>query len=1254
MNVSVRHNGTPITSYVLEYEREHKICTGIGQLNLVVAGNIPISFEPWDEISIYENGSFQVKYYVSTITASKPSSTITLECQDKSKRLVDYFIPNQYTIDYPSYTGYWIKKFLTEAGISYQFMMSDVGVILSNNTTMGLTPAYEQIMQLLQLSGWYMYFDGNGIAKIGRLTTDLSSASGTYTKEDIITISEISDDKMLRNRAVVWGAFDPIRREFAYADVSTRTRWNYDSRDIRSMVVSNGNIPNKSSAYGIANKLIREFAKITVEKHLTVAGASNKNLGDVVRVRSDVFNGSGLITTFGVHMSKDGLITNLILDERCPRLFGFFDFGDYVYVGTYGAGVWRKHIKYDPTWYDFSTGLTNLAVTDLHINNDVFTSITASGERWYATSSEGPWVAHGITALLSSQEESVELVNGQLPSGIIMVEFSGIMGRATIIDRLTNIIRYGVDTYSGLNYGDYFIEYSGMMTSSGISASGIVASGVSASGYRGWIVEFDPFTAASGVYPISISGNFNMRVIDIENDGINDYVSVKTSSTAIPHTALGYNMGSKTAGNYLELGGGANYAHASQDSETKVSFNTLSFFNDDGRALYNNLASNGSLPSIFNNESIDEREIVYINKSTSRIVRTKVTKTWNIVDNNWDLGTATVTSTVSPTGTGEVLRIIRKVDTDLYNIFYSISSGSVAGETVSFYYKQWDANLNTISAGTLLYTSTIAQDAYHSTSNETYGGNDVIIDNMWYTYRIHFVCNNQASAIISILDPDWDLKTNNYIYLEVVAIDMDALSGSVISTFSHTFNTATQTLINGQQWTIRGIDSSPFAYNAGFYSGVFPNFITTFCEYSNPYGTGDYDLTNYVLYTRDGTTWHMDTVQHTTTNSDPTFRYFGGSSADSNGNANISQIQLTGEHFVHYSRQGTSGITYIFNGESVQIETWASVPLQLVKDNIYQLTGAFDTHYIAKLGSSWYFVNPQTFALETEMTFPAGYTIVKPFCTTDSISQHYYWHGRNSDEFPVILRGTNEAILEICKPYSSFTFNANRGFIAGNFFVDHHMHPSDPNGLRIFYLNNDTDVPDQVASFMVLQREGTNFHLIQEAGKPIRVDISNNSPVLTVQDYESTFRSNYIYNNEQLIITASRHNFGTTTSGVRDYRYTLQEIPSGVTVSSGILASGTMGDPAAGKLILYAMGSGINFAYTDDLFSGFAQIYPLPSGEAERIETSNYVGSGQYIFVTTSGDSPQFYQKEPMNTIFDPYPGLPNFRATIIRLDDRF
>jgi hypothetical protein len=338
--------------------------------------------------------------------------------------------------------------------------------------------------------------------------------------------------------------------------------------------------------------------------------------------------------------------------------------------------------------------------------------------------------------------------------------------------------------------------------------------------------------------------------------------------------------------------------------------------------------------------------------------------------------------------------------------------------------------------------------------------------------------------------------------------------------------------------------------------------------------------------------------------------------------------------------------------------SWSSVPWNFVVDNIYPLFGTYDNYHIAKNGTDWYFCNPQTLAPEILFVPPTGYTITKPYATTDSAAPRYYWQAEDELAEKVILQTTEIHTLSECTPTSGYlTIAGARAFICGNFFVEFHPTAS-PNRLRWLYLDNINNVPPLLdSSFFVLQREGTDFNLIQESAKPIRIDISNSAPLLTVLDNEDTFKSHYIFENEILTVHTS-HTFGLPSlgmipaSGVRDYRYTMLEVPSGVEISSGIMGSGIYA--GADKLLLYAMGSGINFAYANELASGFVQMYAMPSGLAERIETSNFCGSGQYVFVTTSGDNPSFYQKDPMSEIFASFSGLPISRATIIRLDDRF
>lgn len=1183
MNLAVKHNGTTITGRVISYTREHRICTGIGTLELVLEGTYATSISPHHTIDIWENGSFQVRYYVSDVAHNVPSGTITIQCQDKSKYLVDYFIPTSYTIDYPSYTRYWIELFLDEMGVQYIFNTTSQGNLLSNYTQLGLQSGYDQIMMLLQLSGWYMYFDGNGKAVIGPLATNLATSAGSLGKTDILDIKKVTDDKMLRNRAVVWGEYDGFTGQYAFADVSVHTRENYDHNDLRAMVISNSNIPNKNSAYGIANQLLKEFARPTIEKHIVAWGARNFNLGEALKVDSHIWRGKGLITTFGVSMDKSGLVTNIVLDERCPRLFGFFNFGDYVYVATYGEGIWRKHIKFDPTWYNFSTGLTDLSITDLHIKDGIFGAVGASGVPFYNHDESGSWHPITITGLDSSIEDTA--------SGIIAYQsFSGIMARATIIDKETNNIKFGVDTYSGLNLGDYFLNYSGMTT----SASGVSISG----GHRGWIVECDPFTGqlvgglGSGVYPISVSGSYDIRVLDLENDGHNDYVSVSTGGgSIIPFLNGKFNYGSALIS-----------VTSLNDDNSYVGMATTDSYDLEGETL--NTTPNVGILQVIDNEVNDERDIIGVGTGPV-FKRTRFTIAFDITLGRDKVSVGAVTSSTQA-GLGSLIAT-QKVSTDVYRFYQATASSDANNLYTLFEYREWNAATNTAGSDITIGTLTVPKDLA-KTINITQ-----LIDSKSLVLggKIWYYVESMGTSTNSTTNP------TNYIKFYLMKIDLltstiefNGLIGDI------NFNTRNAT----ENWIIADLNSSFPHANWLLRNGDYPSIAIFIREFKTALDTYQ---ENWLVHSDFGTDFETVSVQSNVNPSDPSFLQSGNTKE-------ASQLTRTGR--ILYHRRTSDGLSYIYNGTSVTITTLASIPIQYQNSKIITIVGKNDNHYIVHDGSNWYFATPFSLLLGDQITFPAQYTIIRDvFRTTSSLSEMYFWRCKNgTTNKEEIVRMTTAGFYSSIVPFSSPGSTFTSGFIIGNIFT---------NGTNALYVNNANEIPSGTR-YLVLQREGSDFTIIEEEAYPIRIDISNNSPLLDVGSGDASFVSNYIYDTELLAISPAAFGGGQ----VNDYRYTyLEPVASGVTVS-GVAGLSTG---------LYVTSSGVYGFDVASYSGGFMLYYNIPSGAGTRIETSNYGLNGQYIFITTSGGIQEFYQKDPDGFGFTLYSGLVQSRATIIRCDDR-
>lgn len=1214
MNVQVKHNGTTITGRVISYEREHRICSGIGTLQLVVEGTYSTDFDPWDTVDIWENGDFKVRYYVSASSHSVPDGTITVECQDKSKKLVDYFISTSYIIDYPSYTRTWIETFLTEAGITYDFRTSSSGNLLSNYTNLGLQPAYDQIMMLLQLSGWYMFFDGNGVAVIGPLDTELSESAGTLSKTDIIDIKRVSNDKMLRNRAVVWGEFDPVTQEFAFADVSKRTPWNYDSRDQRTIVISNNNIPNRNSAYGIANMLIKEFSRITVEKHIVAWGARDYTLGTAVNVRSGIWRGRGLITTFGVSMSRNGLVTNVVLDERCPRLFGFFDFGDYVYVSTFGDGVWRKHIKFDPAWYNFSSGLTDLNITDLHVNNEIFGSVAASGAMFYANSAEGPWHEIAIAGLMSSVEDTV------IGSGVTYTTFSGIRGRATIVDKYMNIVKYGVDTWSGMNYGDYFLMY-----------SGIVAGGISSSGVRGWVVEYDPFTGlpvgdlGSGVYPISLSGNYNMQVLDLENDGLNDYVSVKEGSgDSIPNNGTEFNYGFWLNQPYAKT--------RDYDTFTVFPSDTAAIHKDVNNAASTSVglrtASANALMAVDN--PLSGKRYAFAIGKDGKARKYTVTRTFDEFDNRWEVSGSTQTSATafSALTTAFILGIHPDHNGDnIFRIYYTVLS---VFSDDDYFYVDYNASTDTWGSATLITNDGIAPSA--GTSITASSTQAIVVDGIIYTLR-YYVNHDSPSG------DTYEVPSELHVYM--IKINMSTSAATV----DHLLELITDDdIISGKFAWFPGSN-----HNIGGHEAIGTFARTTFGLYQNVNGVKIIGWTEvYVSFGGTTHSWEYvfagnDLVLQTNNiYNDTTFRM------PNSGNV-IGVVRLT-ENIGIVGRTATSSsdLSFVFDGTIFQTYTGVtSTPDYWNSTKIFPIFVTGNNNYIVKVSSDYYIYDAST--LDTTGTLivpPTDFLTIKPYSTPIGTNgTQVYFALFNPDFDRSLVRFDMNSLTFDISDYivpNNVTLEENPGISFGGFFITQPINYGGVDPLsEVIYV--DMGIPASTSRFLVLQREGSDFNLIQESSKPIRIEISNTSPELSVDDTEPTFVSNFIYENE---VTAVSPITGQNQE-VDDYRYTLLEpISSGYTVS---------GYPAA-TTILYVHGSGIYGTDVNTYSGGFIKIFDVPSGSGTRIETSNYGLNGQYIFIVASGSYQTFYQKNPTGVLgvdyFVEYSGLPQTRATMIRLDD--
>lgn len=546
MDIQITWNGADITTSVIEYVREQDICTGQGTLDLTVEAKTARAFVPWNTIIVYENGDKVGTYNIFSAEEQVPGGLYVVSCQDDSKKLTDHFIDQLYIIDYPSTARYWIEKFLTEAQVTYNFNTASYGNSLPENTQFGGISTYDELTYLLQLCGWYYYFDNDNVCQIGKLDAVASSVE-TFTSNQIIKIGYSKNDRMLRNRAIVWGAGDTQTGQWIYADTSTLTAWNRPGNDYRTVLYSNPAIKTFGIAYSLAYAILSEFSKTVSEKSLIVADSySNVELGSYITGITNFMTLAGMVTHISVNMSSQGLISTYTLDKRCPRLFGYVNWSDYVYIGTEGAGVWRKWIT-SPTWLDYSTGITDLNIRDLSAYEGLLGAVTlTAGDLYIRHISRSYWSKYDPGGF---QDCSI--------SGEPRFLTSGYIAEACSIDR-----NYGIN---GMVTVGYTIPNSGGWP----MAPGMPAYLFPESGNLSWVqgvtmdrvpVYTQQIIVTSGTTVGETLPLTDFGIIDLETnlDGINiisvygglgiEYVS---PSSGIPGTIYG----GATAGTAIDYGG---------------------------------------------------------------------------------------------------------------------------------------------------------------------------------------------------------------------------------------------------------------------------------------------------------------------------------------------------------------------------------------------------------------------------------------------------------------------------------------------------------------------------------------------------------------------------------------------------------------------------------------------------------------------------------------------------------------------------
>ncbi len=330
MNILVKLNDVDISSYVISYGRSKHICTGIGEATVELDREFATPITTYDEIKIYEDTVHKGTYFVSSITDSVPTGTITLECQDGSKLLSDYFVYDLYDVgENKVRASDIIIKYLNEIGISYVFNTFVGDSYVGEGSVFGNDFANSIVTAMCQQCGWFYKFNADNTIIIGSHALGIGAAS--INAGDMTTISKTTNDTMARNAVKVWGGYDENGNVVVY-QADENADWQRDSNDDRAIILSNGWIGTLALAQTLSNQLLTEYNRVTEEYVMDLIGAYELDIGDTLTYSSTYYSGEGIITSLEISMSKSGLLTKVTIGQRCPRQFAYY--GAYYYNET--------------------------------------------------------------------------------------------------------------------------------------------------------------------------------------------------------------------------------------------------------------------------------------------------------------------------------------------------------------------------------------------------------------------------------------------------------------------------------------------------------------------------------------------------------------------------------------------------------------------------------------------------------------------------------------------------------------------------------------------------------------------------------------------------------------------------------------------------------------------------------------------------------------------------------------------------------
>lgn len=340
MNHAVTIGGIDCASRVVSIHREQSLCSSVHTATVNLDPTWGQAFSPYDEVVIHEDGTKVFTGYAIPVEKQRLPILGMVEAQDPSKRVQDTWLETEFSSAGSTPTQV-LSALFDMAGVSYS--LNDTLDEILPDQDWQYVSVWDIIEEVLTMAGWQIYADPDGVLQVGELRMSGTPDHTFQAGVNLIDATRQQNDTFYRNAVGVYGSGISVKLEQVAPILGGMER---------AGAFANPHIRTEALANDIAQRALQEFNRLLDVKTCEILGDPTVVIGNTARVIESFTNlhHDCMVTTVRSTMDQNGYLMDVVLDERCPVIWGHDSRPRILYSAPNGHGVYRSD-DYGELWY---------------------------------------------------------------------------------------------------------------------------------------------------------------------------------------------------------------------------------------------------------------------------------------------------------------------------------------------------------------------------------------------------------------------------------------------------------------------------------------------------------------------------------------------------------------------------------------------------------------------------------------------------------------------------------------------------------------------------------------------------------------------------------------------------------------------------------------------------------------------------------------------------------------------------------------